>query len=136
MEDLLKNMGCVAVVGASPSRRRASNRILRYLLQNDIKVIPVNPNYAEVEGLPCYSSIGSIPLETQIDIFDIFRNARYTTATVDEIVQWSQESGQTPAIWTQLGVSTTGAQTAAHDAGMEYISNRCLMVEHSILESD
>ena len=133
MEDLLKNMQSIAVIGASPARTRASNSIVRYLIQNGFKVIPVNPNYDSVEGIRCYAAIGEIPLDTRVDVFTIFRNARYSADTVRDIVEWAEESGQSPAVWTQLGVSTPEAEKVARDARLKYVRNRCIMVEHSVL---
>ena len=39
-------------------------------------------------------------------------------------------SGTKPTVWTQLGVSTNEAQRLAEDAGLPYVNNRCIMVEH------
>ncbi|NND73268.1 MAG: CoA-binding protein [Rhodothermales bacterium] len=127
-------MTSIAIVGASPSRMRPSNRMVRYLTQNGFTVIPINPNYDEVEGIPCHSSIESVPADVMVDVFDVFRNPRYTADTVREIVLWAEKTGQRPAIWTQLGVSTQEAQSIAGNADLEYISNRCLMVEHSTMQ--
>lgn len=54
--------GSVAVVGASP-RAGTGGRILGNVLASGFQgaVYPVNPNYAEVRGRPCFPSIGSLP---------------------------------------------------------------------------
>src|SRR5262249_21352274 len=52
----------IAVVGASPR-----SRIGRSVIQNSRKIglpgaiLPVNPNYQEIEGLTCYKSLHALP---------------------------------------------------------------------------
>ncbi|MBI2287545.1 MAG: CoA-binding protein [Chloroflexi bacterium] len=51
----------VAIVGASPSGGWATS-VLQFLKEAEFpNIYPVNPNYQEVLGLPCYPSLGSIP---------------------------------------------------------------------------
>ncbi|MDI3339432.1 MAG: acetate--CoA ligase family protein [Sphaerobacter sp.] len=52
----------IAIVGASPKRGFA-NTIQRRLIDcgYEGEVFPVNPNYAEIMGLPCYPSLEAIP---------------------------------------------------------------------------
>lgn len=52
----------VAVVGASPTGRGFATGVMSALRTAGFPVIyPVNPNYSEVMGLPCYPDIRSIP---------------------------------------------------------------------------
>ena len=74
-----------------------------------------------------------LPDDLQIDIIDIFRNKKYTAEMVQDIVEWSNKTGQKPVIWTQLDVSSIEAKNLAEENGFEYVENRCLMVEHSKL---
>jgi predicted CoA-binding protein len=50
-----------AVVGASNDRKKYGNKALRALLDRGYTVWPVNPNEAEVEGIPAYKSIRDVP---------------------------------------------------------------------------
>lgn len=100
-------------------------------MQNEgIRIIPVNPNETEVLDEKAYDSVFDLPDDLEIDLIDIFRNKKYTLEMVREIVQWSEESGQKPVIWTQLNVSTKEAKNLAESNGFEYVENQCLMVEH------
>ena len=51
------------VVGASTNRHKYGNKVLRCYLQHDKKAIPVNPNEAEIEGIPCAATIGDLPAD-------------------------------------------------------------------------
>ena len=52
----------IAVVGASPTSRVGAN-LVRNLAQVGYKgaIYPINPNYSEVFGLPCYPSLSAVP---------------------------------------------------------------------------
>ncbi|GIV59441.1 MAG: hypothetical protein KatS3mg043_0530 [Rhodothermaceae bacterium] len=117
----------------SADPRRTSHRIARYLQRAGYRILPVNPNYEEVLGEPCYPDLQHIPKETQLDIVNIFRRSAHTADMVRQVVQWQAETGQTPVVWTQLGVSSPEAERLARQAGLPYVKNRCIAVEHGRL---
>lgn len=133
MKDLLENLRTVAIIGCSANKFRTSYHIANYLKENGIRIFPINPNYEEVLGVKCRSSLDDIPEDITIDVVDIFRNSEYTADMVRDIISWSEKTGQKPVIWTQLDVSTDEAKSLAEDAGFEYIENECLMVQHERL---
>jgi uncharacterized protein len=51
----------VAVIGASPDRRKFGNKSLRAHRAAGYAVYPVTPNAADVEGIPAYRSIADVP---------------------------------------------------------------------------
>jgi predicted CoA-binding protein len=51
----------VAVVGASPDRRKFGNKAVRAYLRAGYDVFPVHPTEPEVEGRPAYRSVKDIP---------------------------------------------------------------------------
>ncbi|MBP3957748.1 CoA-binding protein [Gemmata sp. G18] len=51
----------VAVLGASPERRKFGNKSVRAHLTAGFTVYPVTPNVTEVEGLPAYPSVTEVP---------------------------------------------------------------------------
>jgi predicted CoA-binding protein len=130
MNDILNSTKTIAIIGLSSSPNRTSYRIGKYLLGEGFTIIPVNPNEESVFGLKCYSKISDVPEDIQIDMVDIFRNSRYAADMVQEIVNWSESTGQKPVIWTQIGVSSDEAKRIANQNGFTYIEDKCLMVEH------
>jgi uncharacterized protein len=54
-------MKTVAVIGASSNRRKFGNIALRAFRHAGYKVVPINPNEAEVEGLRTYASVLDVP---------------------------------------------------------------------------
>lgn len=134
MDDFLERLreaNTIAIIGCSANKYRTSYHIASYLKENGYRIIPVNPNYEEVLGQKCYPEMDAIPTDATIDIVDIFRDSQFTADMVSDIIDWSNKTGQKPLVWTQLAVSSSDAKTMAEEAGLDYVENRCIMVEHS-----
>lgn len=81
--------------------------------------------------MTCYPDLLSVPEAIRFDIVNVFRNPRYTAAVVRNAIAWAKARNATPLVWTQLGVSTPEASALAREAGLPYVTNRCILVEHS-----
>lgn len=130
IKEILNSTKTIVIVGCSSKPSRTSYRIAKYLADAGFTIIPVNPNEDSVLGQSCYPQISDIPDDIEVDMVDIFRNSQYTAKMVKEIIEWADESGQKPVIWTQIGVSSDEAKTLAEANGFTYIEDKCLMVEH------
>lgn len=128
--EILNNAQVIAIIGCSDNPYRTSYHIASYLKEAGFTIIPVHPDYEEVLGEKAYKTIYDIPEETEIDIVDIFRNSKYTADMVDDIIRRVEMTGNKPLVWTQLGVSSEEAKQKAEEAGLRYVEERCLMVEH------
>lgn len=126
---ILRQARTVAIVGCSDNRFRASNHAAISLVDAACTVIPVNPRYQTVNGIPCYADFDDIPDEISIDLVNIFRNPSQTRSAVASVVRRAARTGQKPIVWTQPGVSTEDAETAAAVAGLPYVRDRCIMTE-------
>ncbi|MDZ7682104.1 MAG: CoA-binding protein [Fodinibius sp.] len=130
IEEQLRAVRTVAIIGCSANKYRTSYHIANYLKENGIRIIPINPNYDEVLGVDCYSSLSEVPGDRKVDVVDIFRDSEFTADMVREIIDWSEQAGQKPMIWTQLSVSSQEAKSLAEEAGFDYVENECMMVQH------
>ncbi len=90
----------------------------------------------EVHGLKCYPDLQSIPEDVSIDIVNVFRRPAYTAAVMNDVLARIAKTEEKPVIWTQIGVSSGEAEKMAKEAGLEYIRNRCILVEHSHWEHE
>lgn len=135
IHDILKETKTVAIIGCSKNKYRTSYHIASYLQEQNFTIIPIHPDYDEVLGEKAYDSILDIPEDVEIDIVDIFRDSEHTGEMVDEIIEWTNKTGQQPVIWTQLGVSSDEAKQKAEKSGLPYVEEKCLMVEHKRLMS-
>jgi acetyltransferase len=83
--DFFFNPQGVAVVGATPNPLKGGNAILKnILLGYRGRIYPVNPKYAEIEGLTCYPSVGAIP--DPVDLAIVFVPAPLVPAAVEDCV--------------------------------------------------
>lgn len=132
-KEVFENAQTIAIIGASANKYRTSYHIASYLKENGFRIVPINPNYEEVLGLPCFDTMDEVPEKYSIDVVDIFRDSEHTAEMVRQIIEWSEKTGQKPLIWTQLDVSSDEAEALAGDAGLSYIKNECIMVQHEKL---
>jgi predicted CoA-binding protein len=126
IRDLLAATTTIAVVGCSPKQERASHRVAAYLQRVGYTVIPVNPGFDEILGVPCYPDLASIPHRVQLDIVDVFRRPEH----VPPIAEAAVERGAR-ALWLQLDVTHPEAERAAREGGLFVVSNRCIKIEHA-----
>lgn len=127
----LRSAQTIAVVGCSPRGFQTSHRIARYIQDAGIRMVPVNPNHDEILGERAYPDLASIPEDVEIDIVDVFRRPEHTAGVVRDAAERAEQTGQRPLIWTQIGVHSAEAERLAEEAGLPYVANRCLMVDHA-----
>ena len=133
IRDILRNIKTVALVGATDNDRRASNFVLRYLLDKGYEVSPVNPNLAgqEVVGRKVYATLKDIP--HPIDMVDIFRNSQAALAITDEALRLTPLP---KVIWMQLTVRNDEAAARAEAQGVKVVMNRCPKMEYGKLSGE
>ncbi len=125
--EILADAKTIALVGASPNPRKPSHGVMRYLLAQGYKVIPVRPlDCDEVLGVPCVSSLAEI--DEPIDLVDVFRRPEHTPEVAREAV-----AAGARALWLQLGIRNDEARAIAEAAGLTYVEDRCLKVDHARL---
>ncbi|MEJ2250220.1 MAG: acetate--CoA ligase family protein, partial [Candidatus Lokiarchaeota archaeon] len=78
------NPKSIAVIGASSSEGKVGNTVLKNIQNSGYKgkIYPINPNYDEILGLKCYSTILDVPEDIEIAIFVI--PAKYVNSVVEE----------------------------------------------------
>ena len=114
----------IAVVGLSSNPGRPSHGVASYMRRRGYKVIPVNPNEAEVFGDKAYASLAEVP--EKIDLVDIFRRPSEAGHAVDEAIAVGAK-----AVWLQEGVIDEAAAGRAQDAGLLVVMDRCWLKEHA-----
>jgi predicted CoA-binding protein len=120
--DILQSFTRVAMVGLSPNPSRPSYRVAVHLLAYGYEVIPVNPGVSEVLGIPAVPTLAEAgPLE----IVDVFRRIEAVPAVVDEAIALGAK-----AIWLQLGLRDDAAAARAREAGVAFVQDRCIKMEH------
>ena len=123
--EILAEARTVALVGASPRPERPSNSVMRYLLAQGYRVIPVRPHRSEILGIPCVDAVTDI--EEPVDLVDVFRRAEFCP----EVAEQAAAAGA-KTLWLQLGIVSPEARAIAERAGMDYVENACTAIVHSL----
>lgn len=121
--EILERYRHVAVVGLSNKSYRPSYQVAAYMMANGYTISPVNPNYDEVMGIKCVSSLKEI--DQNIEIVDIFRRSEEVLPVVEEAIALNAR-----VIWMQLGVINEEAARLALDAGLEVVMDHCIKIEY------
>lgn len=123
--EILADARTIAVVGASPKPDRPSHGVMRYLLEQGYRCIPVRPvGCDEVLGVPCVRSLAEI--EEPIDLVDVFRRPEACPEVAREAVDAGARS-----LWLQLGIVSPEARGIADAAGLDYIEDDCTKIVHA-----
>jgi len=129
LRGLLREAKTIAVVGLSPKPWRASHQVARYLQEAGYHIVPVNPEHDVVLGERSYPSLTAAAAGGPIDVVDVFRRSEFAGPIVDAAIALTPR-----LIWLQVGVVDEAAAARAAAAGIPCIMDRCLMVDHQLLE--
>src|ERR671919_82658 len=92
-------MKTVAIIGASADRAKYGNRALRAYERQGYRVIPINPNEAEVEGHRTYASVLDVP--GPIDMATVYVQPEVGLRLIDEF-----EQKGIPEVWINPGAES------------------------------
>lgn len=123
---ILSDNKILAVVGLSANWYRPSFFAAKYMQDHGYRIIPVNPNYPEILGEVCYPDLASIP--EPVDMVDIFQRAETTPDYTRQAVEIGAK-----AVWLQLGIISDQAKQIAEKAGIDFVMDRCVKIEHARL---
>ena len=134
--NILHSSKTVAVVGLSDKPERASGHVAQYLQQQGYRIVPVNPHLAgqQILGEPVYASLqeaaDALAKDGRaIDVVDCFRASEQMEQVARDAVQ-----ARAGSLWMQLGVVNQSAADLARAAGLQVVMDRCMKIEHAMLE--
>lgn len=126
---LLRDARTIAVVGLSPKPDRPSHGVARYLQGAGYRIVPVNPGHGEILGERSYPTLAAAARDHTIDVVDVFRRSEHAGGVVDEAIALRPR-----LIWLQQGVVDAAAAARAEAAGIAFVMDSCLAVQHRLLE--
>src|SRR5439155_22539686 len=109
--------------GLSDDPNRTSNHVGGYLHDAGFKIFPINPNCQTALGQKCLASLGE--LKEPPDMVLVFRRSEYTPEVAEQAV-----AAKAKGLWLQTGICNSEARRIAENSGLDYIEDRCMMVEH------
>ena len=124
INQILREVKTIALVGASSNPEKDSYKVMKFLLENNYEVYPVNPNEKGNRILDhyCYGDLHSI--DVPIDMVEIFRKPEEVLAITKEAVKIGSK-----VLWTQLGIIDEEASKMAKSKGLKVVMNRCPKIE-------
>ncbi|MPW38389.1 CoA-binding protein [Thermococcus sp. 101 C5] len=120
----VKEFKRIALVGASKNPAKYGNIILKDLLSKGFEVLPVNPNYDEIEGVKCYKSIKELPRDVDVIVFVVPPKVGL------QVAKEAVEAGF-KKLWFQPGAESEEIREFLEKVGVEYSFEKCIMVETS-----
>jgi predicted CoA-binding protein len=107
-------MKTVAVIGASSNRSKYGNIALRAFRHAGYKVVPINPNEAEVEGLRTYASVLDVP--EAIDMATVYVPPDVGERLIEEIAKKGISE-----VWLNPGAASRDLLAKARALGLKPI---------------
>jgi len=120
---VLTQMRRIAMVGISANEARPSYFVGYYLKRMGYNVLPVNPRYTEILGVPCYQNLAAISKPPEV--VNVFRRPEDVEAIVEEAISVGAK-----ALWLQFGVVNRKEAFRAQNAGLSVVMDRCMKIEH------
>ena len=113
----------IAIVGLSDNPARPSYGVAAYLQRHGYDIVPVNPRCKEVLGVPAAAALAAV--QGPIDLVNVFRRSEQCAAVAAEAIAVGAKR-----IWLQLGIRSAEARRLAQEAGIDYVEDRCIKIDH------
>ncbi|GAB5465615.1 MAG: CoA-binding protein [Candidatus Kapaibacteriales bacterium] len=126
--EILKKYDKIAVVGMSANQSKPSHNVPEYMDSSGYTIYPVNPKADEIGGKKVYRNL--LDIEEEVEVVNVFRPSNEAIQVVRDIIQRNKNKGDVKAVWLQLGIFSNEAKELAEQNGLEFVDNKCIMVEH------
>lgn len=126
---LLQQYRHIAIVGVSADQYRPSHFVAIYLQAEGYDIILVNPKYAgqTLLGKRVYASLTEAKeAGEEIEIVDVFRKAEDVPPVAEEAIAIGAR-----VLWLQLGIRNDEMGKRAQEAGLIFVQDRCIKMEHA-----
>ncbi len=125
-ERIVSKPRTVAVVGLSPKEHRDSFRVAQYMQAQGWRIVPINPNAAEILGQKAYATLEEAAQHIPIHVVNVFRQSAEVPPVIDAAIAIGAKY-----VWLQLGISHPQALAKARAAGLQVVQDKCLKIEHA-----
>jgi predicted CoA-binding protein len=126
---LLQQYKHIAIVGISADPYRPSHFVAIYMQAEGYDIVPINPKYAgqTLLGKRVYATLTEAKeAGEQIEIVDIFRRPDDVLPSVEEAIAIGAK-----VVWLQLGIRNEEACKKVQEAGLVFVQDRCIKIEHA-----
>lgn len=124
-KQLLESYKKIAVYGLSPDASKPSFYVPEYMQQKGWDIVGIYPQVHSAGDFKIYKTLSEVPAEYR-KFVNVFRASDKIPQVVDQVI----EAGGVEVLWLQLGIENLEAERKAEQAGIQVVSNRCLIIEH------
>ena len=118
LKNIFQDVKTIAIVGASSNPDRDSYKVMKFLIDNEYQIYPVNPNETNILGRKCYPTLESI--EEKIDMVDVFRAEKFILDISKAAIKIGAK-----ILWTQEGIIDEKAATLGRSSGLKVVMDKC-----------
>ena len=118
LKNILQEVKTIAIVGACSNPDRDSYKVMKFLIDYEYQIYPVNPNETNILGRKCYPDLESI--EEKIDMVDVFRAEKF----ILDISKVAIKIGA-KILWTQEGIVDEKAASLGRSSGLKVVMDKC-----------
>ncbi len=126
---ILGDARTIAVVGLSNDRLRDAYDVAEYLQSKGYRIIPVNPDEAEVLGERAYPTLLDVP--ERVDVVDVFRRPSATPEIARQAVRIGAK-----VLWLQSGIVNDEAARIGIEGGLDVIMGVCIRTARKRVERE
>ena len=127
LDELLRSVQRIAVVGLSRDPTKAARRVPSYLATKGYDVVPVNPHAERLLGQTSYDTLADVPGE--VDLVLVFRPSEDAGPVVEEALARRER----PPIWLQTGIRADPEIQKARADGITAIQDLCIFQVRRVL---
>jgi predicted CoA-binding protein len=111
----------LALAGASRGGKKFGNAVLKTLAAKGYDVAVVHPEAAEIDGVPCYRSLGDLPDGVEGLVLVV------PPAQTATLVREAAAAG-IPRIWMQQGSASRDAVAFCREHGIDVVHGECILM--------
>ena len=118
LKNIFQDVKTIAIVGASSNPDRDSYKVMKFLIDHEYQIYPVNPNETDILGRKCYPTLKLI--EEKIDMVDVFRAEEFVFDITTEAIEIDAK-----ILWTQEGIINEKAASLGRSSGLKVVMDKC-----------
>ena len=111
----------LALIGASENPESLAFRLFTRLKEGGFEVIPINPKYQTIAGIPCFPSLAELEIAPEVVIFMV--NPKLTLQILPQVVEL-----QIKKVWFQPWTFDDEVLAYCKEKGLKAEYEKCLLI--------
>jgi len=117
-DEILKTKRSFAVIGATPNRERYGYEVFEILHARGYQVFPINPKYADIDRITCYSSLKALKQKPDVVITAL------APANTEQVIDSVKALG-IETVWMPPGCWSDAAVKKCQELELNYLYDEC-----------